>query len=89
MADNFYTKNTKIEYLTPTAENMVGYISDEIVKQLSGFQRSGVMRTELPSMRDMATSVVFSASPIKIQVTIERFEPQGISFVIDTENDGQ
>jgi len=67
-------------YLEPNTENILGFIAEETVKQITGFNRRAYMETELPSFRSRAKSVIDSQGPLAVSETVEKNEVKQVSF---------
>ena len=78
---NEYESYTYRRYLEPNTENLLGFIVEEAVRQLSGINQRSFMQTELPSFRDRARAIVDAQGPIEVAETVEKNEVKEISLV--------
>jgi hypothetical protein len=75
------TKTVKYTtYLLPTAENVIGYVAEQTVRQLRGTTTKEEAVIALPSLKQRSYSTVFTQNPWIIEETIEHTYPQPVSF---------
>ena len=88
MSDQAFRTRTRITYLTPTSENIFGYIVDELSKQMTGANKRDYAEFGMPAQRTLAMSIVFNSGPLQLTETIEINEPQGVPFISNYSTQG-
>ena len=71
----------KRSYITPTTENILGYITEELFRQMTGPTSSESASFGLPDLWTRAQAIVHGNQPLMIYKATEIIEPQGVHFV--------
>jgi len=77
-----FKSTTRLTYIEPSAENLLGFIHEEAVKQLTGENRKDTLEVGLPSYKRRALLTVFGFRPLLIRETVEVNEPETISYAL-------
>jgi hypothetical protein len=84
MANEFLSYSIEV-YLEPSTENILGFIAEEAVKQMTGYNRKDNLEIEIPGFLEKATAVTSESSPISVKETVELNEPLQVNFALSLE----